>query len=92
MQWWLPAIADCISLTIRCSSYHALVFVVTPNSHLKSVDHDHVYICVLCPCTQLCSGCILILLVKLSQGVINGLLLANTKLLQLINIIFNEAF
>ncbi len=41
MQWWLPAIADCISLAIRCSSYHALVFVVTPNSHLKSVDHDH---------------------------------------------------
>ncbi len=40
-----------------------------------------IYICVLCRCTQLCSGCILILLVKLSQGVINGSLLANTKLL-----------
>ncbi len=40
-----------------------------------------IYICVLCLCTQLCSGCILILLVKLGQGVINGSLLANTKLL-----------
>ncbi len=39
----------CISLAIRCSSYHALVFVVTPNSHFKSVDHDHyTYIFVLC--------------------------------------------
>ncbi len=38
-----------------------------------------IYIGVLCLCTQLCSGCILILLVKLSQGVINGSLLANTK-------------
>ena len=63
------AIADCISLAIRCSSYHALVFVVIPNSHLKSVDHDHYIYCVLCLCARLCSGCILILLVKLSQGV-----------------------
>ncbi len=46
VQWCLPAIADCISLAIRCSSYHALVVVVTPNSHLKSVDHDHyIYLC-----------------------------------------------
>ncbi len=48
MQWWLPAIADCILLAIKCSSYHALVVVVTPNSHLKSVDHDHYNIFVFC--------------------------------------------
>ncbi len=83
MQWWLPAIADCSPLAIRCSSYHALVFVSHPIHTSSQPIMIITYSCVLCLCTQLCSGCILILLVKLSQGVINGSLLANTKLLQI---------